>query len=95
MQGVPRIGLVLVVVMALGIYALNSVVDGADEQPPAERMERVQKAFDEAYLKGNLDALDELYEPDVVIHWLDQPDTIGLDAFKEIAKQNCLMFSDA
>lgn len=93
MQKVLKVGLVLVV-MALGVYALNSVVNGADDPTPAERLERAQKAWDEAYLKGNLDALDEIFAPDVVTHTLNQPDEIGLDAIKEGVKRNRLIFSE-
>ena len=94
MKKVLRVSLVLVVAIALGVYALNSVVNGADNPTPAERMERLQKVWDEAYLKGNLDALDELYAPDVVIHVLNRPGTIGLDALKEDIKRNRLIFSE-
>ena len=94
MHKVLRVSLVLVVIMALGVYALNSVVNGADDLTPAERLERAQKAFDEAYLKGNLDALDEIFAPDVVRHVLNRPDEIGLDAIKEGVKGNRLIFSE-
>ena len=94
MKKVLKVSLILVVAIALGVYALNSVVNGADELTPAERMERTQKIFDEAYLKGNLDALDELYAPDVVIHNLDRPDTIGLDAIKGGIKEARITFSE-
>ena len=94
MKKVLKVSLVLVVAIALGVYALNSVVNGADDLTPAERMERTQKIFDEAYLKGNLDGLDELYAPDVVIHNLDRPDTIGLDAIKGGIKEARITFSE-
>ena len=84
MQKVLKASLVLVVAIALGAYVLNSVVNGADDPTPAERMERSQKAWDEVYLKGNLDALEEIFAPDVVRHTLNQPDVIGLDAIKEV-----------
>ena len=61
MKKVLKVSLILVVAIALGVYALNSVVNGADNPTPAERMERLQKVWDEAYLKGNLDGLDEIY----------------------------------
>ncbi|MBC8508350.1 MAG: ester cyclase [Chloroflexi bacterium] len=94
MKKVLKVSLILVVAIALGVYALNSVVNGADDPTPAERMERFQKVLDEVYLKGNLDALDELYAPDVVIHNLNRPDTIGLDALKETTKGYRLLFSE-
>ena len=80
--------------MALGIYALNSAVNGADDLTPAERMKHYQKIWDEAYLKGNLDALDDDYSPDRIAHKPNEPDIIGLDAIKEDAKRNRLIVSE-
>jgi hypothetical protein len=94
MQKVLKVSLILVVAIALGVYALNSVVNGADEPTPAERMEKIQKSWDEAYLKGNLDALEESMVPDYVRHVINEPDVIGLDAVKETIKQHRLIFSE-
>ena len=93
MQKVLKVSLVLVVVMALGVYALNSVVNGADDLIPAERMKRYQKLWDEAYLEGNLDALDDEYGPHTVKHRPNVPDVIGLDGIKGEIKTNRLIFS--
>ena len=94
MHKVLKVSLVMIAIVALGVYALNSVVNGADDLTPAERLERAQKAFDEAYLKGNLDALDEIFAQDVVRHVLNRPDEIGLDVIKEGVKMNRLIFSE-
>jgi hypothetical protein len=93
MQKILRVSLILVV-MALGVYALNSVVNGADEPTPAEMRDRLQKAFDEAYLKGNLDALDEIFTPDTVTHMPNRPDVTGIDAIKGQVKTYRLIFSE-
>jgi len=94
MQKILKVSLVLVVMMALGVYVLNSVVKGADDLTPAELKERLQRVYDEAYMKGNVDALDEICAPDVVEHRLNSPDIIGLDATKEGVKSGRLMFSE-
>ena len=44
---------------------------------------RYRRALEEAYYKGNLDALDELYAPDVVIHRPPHPDIRGLGEYKQ------------
>ena len=46
MKPVLKVSLVLVMAIALGVYALHSVVNGADDLSPAERMERFQRIFD-------------------------------------------------
>jgi predicted ester cyclase len=40
-------------------------------------------AKEEAVIKGNLDALDEVYAPDVTIHRPPFPDIKGLEAYKQ------------
>ncbi|MDY6917550.1 MAG: ester cyclase [Chloroflexota bacterium] len=44
---------------------------------------RYRSALEEAYYRGNLEALDELYAPDVVIHRPPQPDVKGLTEYKQ------------
>ena len=41
------------------------------------------RAVEEAYCRGNVDAVDKLYAPDVIIHQPPFPDIIGLDAYKQ------------
>jgi predicted ester cyclase len=40
-------------------------------------------AKEESVIKGNVDALDEVYSPDVVIHRTPFPDINGLEAYKQ------------
>ena len=40
-------------------------------------------AVEEAYYKGNVDALDKLYVPDVIIHQPPFSDIKGLGAYKQ------------
>jgi predicted ester cyclase len=40
-------------------------------------------AVEEAYYKGNVDAMDELYIPDGIIHRHPFPDIKGLEAYKQ------------
>jgi len=93
MHKVLKVSLVLVVMIALGVYALNSVVNGSGETP-AEIKERFQKIWDEIYLKGNLDALDQVYGPDVIRHTINRPDIIGLDAYKALIKSHRALFPE-
>jgi steroid delta-isomerase-like uncharacterized protein len=44
---------------------------------------RIRWAGEEAWLKGNLDAFDEVYAPDYVWHRPPFPDAKGLEAIKE------------
>lgn len=94
MQKILKVSLALIVMVALGVYALNSAVNGSDDSTPAEIMGKFQKAFDEAYLKGNLDALDELFAPDAVGHMPNMPNFRALDGVKGQIKRGRLIFSE-
>ncbi len=62
---------------------------------PAETKERFQNAYDEALLKGNLDAIDEIVAPEYVVHhryWTNSNAT--LDGLKEFLKNIRLAFSE-
>jgi steroid delta-isomerase-like uncharacterized protein len=48
-----------------------------------ELQDKIQWAGEEAWLKGNLDALDEVYAADYVWHKPPFPDTSGIEAVKE------------
>jgi predicted ester cyclase len=50
-----------------------------------EIMARERWATEEAFVKGNMDALDEVFAPDAVFHVLPLPDFKGLKAFKQFA----------
>lgn len=47
-----------------------------------EMKDTIRWAGGEAWLKGNLDALDEVYAPDYVWHRRPFPDLVGLDGVK-------------
>jgi predicted ester cyclase len=44
---------------------------------------KIRRANEEVWLKGNLDALDEIYSADCVLHSPPLPDVRGLEALKE------------
>ena len=47
-----------------------------------EMKAKIRWAGEEAWLKGNFDALDEVYAPDYVWHRRPFPDLVGLDGVK-------------
>jgi steroid delta-isomerase-like uncharacterized protein len=53
---------------------------------PEEMRAKVLRACDEAYNKGNFDALDEINAADVVWHNPPGPDIEGLEAYKQMMK---------
>ncbi len=42
-----------------------------------------RQKIEEALFRGNLEALNEIYAPDIVAHMPPYPDLIGLDAIKQ------------
>ena len=46
-------------------------------------MDKERRAIEEAWLKGNVDALNETIAPDIVVHNVPFPDIKGLEAFKQ------------
>ena len=59
-----------------------------------EIMARERWAVEEAFNKGNVDALDEVFSPDVVFHSTPFPDIKGLEAYKRNATANRPAFTD-
>jgi predicted ester cyclase len=55
---------------------------------------KIRWAGEEAWLKGNLDALDEVYAADYVWHRPPFPDTSGIQAVKESIEQMRGAYSD-
>jgi len=50
----------------------------------AEEMKaKIRRVFDEAYNKGNVDVLDELFAADFVLHMSLYPDIKGLEVLKQ------------
>ncbi len=55
----------------------------ASANPAKEIAEKFVKAEEEAWIKGNVDALDEVEDPNIVIHGVGMPDIVGRDAHKQ------------
>ena len=54
----------------------------------------VRRAWDEAFHKGNVDALDEITAPDMLHHQPPAPDLRGLAAYKQMVAEMRKAFSD-
>jgi predicted ester cyclase len=48
-----------------------------------ELMDKRLRAVEEAWYKGNVDALDEFCDPDLIHHVYPFPDFVGLEAYKQ------------
>ena len=59
-----------------------------------ESMAKVRWALEEAWCKGNVDALDQISAPDIVEHAYPFPDTKGLQAVKQSFLAFTAGFSD-
>ena len=62
--------------------------------PLEEFKARYCRAVEEAYYKGNLAPIDELYDPDVIIHQPPFPDIEGLAAYKQNILASRQAFTD-
>ena len=62
--------------------------------PLEELKAKIQWAGEEAWLQGNLDALDEVYAPDYVWHRPPFPDTSGIEAVKDSIEGMRSAYSD-
>jgi predicted ester cyclase len=49
-----------------------------------EQKAKVRRAVDEAFNKGNLNAMDEIVTEGVILHRPPQPDIKGLEAYKQM-----------
>ena len=54
----------------------------------------IRRVVEGAYNKGNLDALDELYAADFVVHKPPFPDIEGLEAFKQFIADTRISYPD-
>jgi predicted SnoaL-like aldol condensation-catalyzing enzyme len=52
-------------------------------QTLSRNKELVRRAHTEVWSQGNLKAIDEIYAPDYVAHWVGGPDSRGRDSFKQ------------
>ena len=59
-----------------------------------ELMAKRRTAIEEAYGKGNVDALDEFFASDVILHMSPMPDTKGLEAYKQSVIDSRQLSSD-
>lgn len=80
-KGIIKVSLVLAILVVVSVFVYNLKGYGEGNPTSAEFMAAAQKALDEAYQKGNLDALDEICAADIVIHNLLPQDT-GIDSFR-------------
>jgi predicted ester cyclase len=55
---------------------------------------RFTSAMFEAYGKGNVDALDEINDPEIIIHFTEMPDTLGVEAHKQYMRESLKSASD-
>jgi predicted ester cyclase len=69
---------------------------GADDMTMVlkEFGDRICWAWEETYLKGNINALDEIYSPDVVLHAPPFPDQKGIDSYKQHAAEALQLYSN-
>lgn len=59
-----------------------------------ELKDKIVRAYEEAWLKGNVDAYDEVFAPDVVLHIYPFPDIKGLELAKQGVHVQLQAFSD-
>jgi predicted ester cyclase len=57
-------------------------------QSKEEFKARFAKAMFEAYGKGNVDALDEINDPEIFIHFRGMPDIVGVAAHKNYMRES-------
>jgi predicted ester cyclase len=59
-----------------------------------ELKDKIVWAYEETWMKGNVDACDEVFSPDIVLHFYPFPDIKGLEAAKQGAKAQLQAYSD-
>jgi len=60
------------------------VMTSCGGNPTLEIAEKWNAAMEDALINGNVDALDEVEDPDVVVHLLGMPDMVGREMHKTI-----------
>ena len=77
-----RNSLIYIVIIIAGLV-LYTAGCGKQQARNEERKALMLKIFDEAWNKGNIDALEEMYADNYIRHELSiRPDIKGLEAFK-------------
>ena len=59
-----------------------------------EFSDKIHWAWEETYHRGNIDALDEIYAHDVVIHVPPFPDEKGVDSYKRHAAEALQLYTN-
>jgi len=72
--------------------ALKSQIE-ASKQKLEQNKSIVRRAHEEVWSNGNIAAIDELYTPDFVGHWVSGGDT-GLDELKQMIQESRRTFPD-
>jgi ketosteroid isomerase-like protein len=58
-----------------------------------EFADKIHWAWEETYYSGRMDALDEIYAPDVLIHVPPFPDQKGVDSYKRHAAEALQLYT--
>ncbi len=85
--------LLLVALILSGCQPIQSPMPSA--QTDTVLVTKIAGAFEAAFKDGQVDALDEVLAPAVVIHILQRPDLIGSDAYKDYVSDVRNAFPDA
>jgi predicted ester cyclase len=59
-----------------------------------ERKAKIKKVWEEAFNEGNIERLDELYNPKNVTHRNPFPDSVGLESLKQYVTGSRATYSD-
>jgi steroid delta-isomerase-like uncharacterized protein len=62
--------------------------------PPPDPKDVARRDFEEIWNQGNLDVVDEIVAPDIVIHVPPEPDTVGAEAYKGMVAMYRVAFPD-
>jgi predicted SnoaL-like aldol condensation-catalyzing enzyme len=70
-------------IFLVSAVALVGCAQTDSAQTLSRNKELVRRAHTEVWSQGNLKAIDEIYAPDYVAHWVGGPDSRGRDSFKQ------------
>jgi predicted ester cyclase len=59
-----------------------------------QNKEIVRRTHAEVWSKGDMEVIDELYDPGYLAHWTSGPDTQGLDELREVINEARTAFPD-